>query len=210
MFPGENEAEQMQCMMEVLGLPPSALLQQSSRRKNFFDDGLSPKLTANSRGKRGLMVFFCVHGARVLRSRVAFGMVWVWPLRLAARRRTCRISQRQVIERSVTVGCLKVDRSLCVAGAVSSLAASVRCEPRAMCSSRLAGKVRQPSTKTLSGVLRCPDELFLDLLARCFEWEPAKRLTPEQALRHPWLGDAQTQTGASFVAKRFLHAFSAF
>lgn len=50
MFPGENEQEQIQCMMEVLGPPPAALLAMSSRRKNFFDDALNPKLQANSRG----------------------------------------------------------------------------------------------------------------------------------------------------------------
>jgi dual specificity tyrosine-phosphorylation-regulated kinase 2/3/4 len=51
-FPGENEAEQMQCIMEVLGLPPQALLERGSRVKLFFDDEFRPKLAPNSKGKK--------------------------------------------------------------------------------------------------------------------------------------------------------------
>jgi serine/threonine protein kinase len=36
LFPGENETEQMQCMMEVLGLPPKKMIVAASRRKTFF------------------------------------------------------------------------------------------------------------------------------------------------------------------------------
>jgi len=35
-FPGENEQEQLACIMEVLGLPDKELVQRSSRRKLFF------------------------------------------------------------------------------------------------------------------------------------------------------------------------------
>lgn len=35
-FPGENEQEQLACIMEVLGLPEKELIQRSSRRKLFF------------------------------------------------------------------------------------------------------------------------------------------------------------------------------
>lgn len=37
LFPGENEAEQLACIMEVLGVPSRAIIEQSSRRKMFFD-----------------------------------------------------------------------------------------------------------------------------------------------------------------------------
>uniref|UniRef100_A0A8C2HLK1 mitogen-activated protein kinase n=1 Tax=Cyprinus carpio TaxID=7962 RepID=A0A8C2HLK1_CYPCA len=33
----------------------------------------------------------------------------------------------------------------------------------------------------------CDDPLFLDFLKQCLEWDPSLRLTPSQALRHPWL-----------------------
>lgn len=51
LFPGENEAEQMQCMMEVLGLPPRKILQAAPRARTFFDEDLKPLVVPNSRGK---------------------------------------------------------------------------------------------------------------------------------------------------------------
>ena len=36
LFPGENEVEQLACMMEVLGVPPRSALEQASRKKMFF------------------------------------------------------------------------------------------------------------------------------------------------------------------------------
>lgn len=35
-FPGENEQEQLACIMEVLGVPEPGLIQQSERRNLFF------------------------------------------------------------------------------------------------------------------------------------------------------------------------------
>ncbi|OMJ75264.1 hypothetical protein SteCoe_25620 [Stentor coeruleus] len=51
LFPGESECEQMLCIMEVLGLPPSHLFEVSTRKKLFFD-GNTPKIGQNSRGKK--------------------------------------------------------------------------------------------------------------------------------------------------------------
>jgi hypothetical protein len=36
LFPGENEVEQLACMMEVLGVPPNAVLENATRKKMFF------------------------------------------------------------------------------------------------------------------------------------------------------------------------------
>jgi len=36
LFPGENEVEQLACIMEVFGYPPDQLLQSATRRKLFF------------------------------------------------------------------------------------------------------------------------------------------------------------------------------
>lgn len=44
-----------------------------------------------------------------------------------------------------------------------------------------------PGTKSLAGQLRCTDPAFLDLLAGCLAWDPAARMTPEEALQHPWI-----------------------
>lgn len=35
-FPGENEQEQLACIMEVMGLPDRAMVEKSTRKKNFF------------------------------------------------------------------------------------------------------------------------------------------------------------------------------
>lgn len=51
LFPGENEVEQMQCMMEVLGLPPKDMIMAAPRKAHFFGEDMQPKITANSRGK---------------------------------------------------------------------------------------------------------------------------------------------------------------
>eukprot|EP00656_Telonema_subtile_P001356 TRINITY_DN10616_c0_g1_i4.p1 TRINITY_DN10616_c0_g1~~TRINITY_DN10616_c0_g1_i4.p1 ORF type:complete len:402 (+),score=118.06 TRINITY_DN10616_c0_g1_i4:75-1280(+) len=52
LFPGENEMEQMGCIMELFGKPPSELVDISSRRKMFFDSAGNPRVVANSRGKK--------------------------------------------------------------------------------------------------------------------------------------------------------------
>merc|ERR1712166_319452 len=51
-FPGENEMEQMSCIMEVLDQPPSDLVEISSRRKMFFDSKGQARVVTNSRGKK--------------------------------------------------------------------------------------------------------------------------------------------------------------
>ena len=37
LFPGEDETEQLQCIMEILGVPPRDLVEKATRRKMFFD-----------------------------------------------------------------------------------------------------------------------------------------------------------------------------
>nr|XP_056718294.1 dual specificity tyrosine-phosphorylation-regulated kinase 4 [Euleptes europaea] len=51
LFPGENEVEQLACIMEILGLPPADFIQTASRRRTFFDSNGVPKSVTNSRGK---------------------------------------------------------------------------------------------------------------------------------------------------------------
>ncbi|KAL4218502.1 Dual specificity tyrosine-phosphorylation-regulated kinase [Mactra antiquata] len=52
LFPGENEVEQLACIMEVLGLPPSMVLEQATRRRLFFDSKGNPRCITNSKGKK--------------------------------------------------------------------------------------------------------------------------------------------------------------
>nr|XP_003463348.2 dual specificity tyrosine-phosphorylation-regulated kinase 4 [Cavia porcellus] len=52
LFPGENEVEQLACIMEVLGLPPAHFIQTASRRRMFFDSKGFPKNITSNRGKK--------------------------------------------------------------------------------------------------------------------------------------------------------------
>lgn len=98
-FAGENEHDQLLCIMELLGEPPQEVLLLASRKSLFFGDTGSPKVVANSRGK------------------------WHYP-----------------------------------------------------------------SSKKLSEVLdACPDTAFMDFLERCFCWNPIQRMSPLDALTHPWI-----------------------
>ncbi len=51
-FPGENEQEQLACIMEVFGPPEKHLIEKSSRKKLFFDSLGKPRLTVSSKGRR--------------------------------------------------------------------------------------------------------------------------------------------------------------
>ncbi|KAL3110193.1 hypothetical protein niasHT_015796 [Heterodera trifolii] len=51
------------------------------------------------------------------------------------------------------------------------------------------GKLRgPPGSRTMQSALKNQgDDLFLDFLKRCLDWDPEARMTPGQALKHPWL-----------------------
>ncbi|KAG6849418.1 hypothetical protein H0H93_008664 [Arthromyces matolae] len=51
-FPGENEQEQLSCIMEVLGVPDKEYINRSSRKKLFFDINGAPRTVINSKGRR--------------------------------------------------------------------------------------------------------------------------------------------------------------
>lgn len=97
-FPGQNEQEQLACIMEVFGPPEKHLIEKSTRRKLFFDSLGKPRITVSSKGRR-----------------------------------------------------------------------------------------RRPSSKDLKQVLRCEDEPFLNFVARCLRWDPARRLTPLDAMNHEFI-----------------------
>ncbi|KAJ3007607.1 UNVERIFIED_CONTAM: Dual specificity tyrosine-phosphorylation-regulated kinase, partial [Siphonaria sp. JEL0065] len=58
-------------------------------------------------------------------------------------------------------------------------------QPRSFTDSK--GRKRRPATKSLTQVLRTTDVMFLDFLERCLEWDPDRRMKPDEALRHEWL-----------------------
>ena len=51
-FPGENEAEQLAMIMEVIDLPPTHILSEASRRKLFFDSKNQPRNLNNKLFKK--------------------------------------------------------------------------------------------------------------------------------------------------------------
>ncbi|KAG6008992.1 hypothetical protein E4U21_003544 [Claviceps maximensis] len=51
-FPGENEQEQLACIMEVFGPPEKHLIEKSTRKKLFFDSMGKPRLSVSSKGRR--------------------------------------------------------------------------------------------------------------------------------------------------------------
>jgi serine/threonine protein kinase len=55
------------------------------------------------------------------------------------------------------------------------------------------GKMRHPGAKNLWSVLRCKDPGFVDLLECCLRWDPAERMTPEEAMNHPWVVEPREQ-----------------
>ncbi|KAL4659447.1 dual specificity tyrosine-phosphorylation-regulated kinase 4-like [Arapaima gigas] len=53
------------------------------------------------------------------------------------------------------------------------------------------GRRRRPSSKDLATVLKTNDPLFLDFIRRCLTWDPNKRMTPDEAMRHKWIQGAR-------------------
>ncbi|XP_050306574.1 dual specificity tyrosine-phosphorylation-regulated kinase 4 isoform X2 [Anthonomus grandis grandis] len=52
LFPGENEVEQLACLMEVLGTPPDDIISIATRRRLFFDSRGNPRCITNSNGRK--------------------------------------------------------------------------------------------------------------------------------------------------------------
>ena len=48
-----------------------------------------------------------------------------------------------------------------------------------------------PNMRSLGDAVHVQEGPFLDLITRCLEWDPEKRITPEQALKHEWITDKE-------------------
>ncbi|CAG5982529.1 unnamed protein product [Menidia menidia] len=115
LFPGEDEGDQLACVMELLGTPPQKVLEQAKRAKNFINSKGHPR--------------YCVANTLPTGATVLTG------------------------------------------------------------SRSRRGKMRgPPGSKEWSAALKgCEDPTFTDFIKKCLDWDPSSRLTPSQALRHPWL-----------------------
>jgi dual specificity tyrosine-phosphorylation-regulated kinase 2/3/4 len=49
--------------------------------------------------------------------------------------------------------------------------------------------VRKINGKKLSALMQANEETmeFVDFMDKCLEWKPDKRLTPDEAFKHPWI-----------------------
>ncbi|XP_015931169.1 dual specificity tyrosine-phosphorylation-regulated kinase 2-like [Parasteatoda tepidariorum] len=115
LLPGEDEADQLACIVELIGMPPQKVLDQSKRAKQFVSSKGHPRYCTSTTLPDGSVV---LSGGRSRR-----------------------------------------------------------------------GKMRGPpgSREWTTALKNCDDELFIDFLKSCLEWDPALRLTPPAALRHAWL-----------------------
>ena len=115
LFPGEDEGDQLACIIELYGMPPQKLLDQSKRARNFISSKGFPRYCTVSTLPDGSTV---LNGGRSRR-----------------------------------------------------------------------GKTRgPPQSKDMVTALKGTDDpLFIDFMKRSLDWDPATRMTPGQALRHPWL-----------------------
>ena len=49
------------------------------------------------------------------------------------------------------------------------------------------GKFRKPNGKPLEYVIGDEDLDFTDFVVKCLDWDPATRMTPDEALKHIWV-----------------------
>ncbi|KAJ2771833.1 serine/threonine protein kinase, CMGC, dual-specificity, partial [Coemansia nantahalensis] len=125
LFPGENEREQLACIIEVLGPPPPYMLERAPRCADFAEP-------------------------------VPFG-----------------------VQATPVGGMLLLPNGACVVG-------NVAVKPH----TNSKNKRRRPGSRPLSHVLaQARDPRLVDFVLRTLAWDPAMRMSPEDALRHPWIAD---------------------
>ncbi|KAG2459887.1 DYRK4 kinase, partial [Polypterus senegalus] len=59
------------------------------------------------------------------------------------------------------------------------------------------GRKRKPNSRDLATVLKINDPLFLDFLKGCLMWDPLQRLTPDEAMQHEWIQELRSNKGRS-------------
>lgn len=80
--------------------------------------------------------------------------------------------------------------------------------PRPVVNSK--GRRRRPGTKSLTSVLHCEDENFVDFIAKCLIWDPERRVKPQTALRHPFFTAGRKSSPSATASSRTLLSSSSF
>lgn len=65
------------------------------------------------------------------------------------------------------------------------------------------GKVRQPFTKKLEKFLKNSDESFIELVKMCLEWDPNKRIKPDEAILHEWITEGMPSEILEYHKKNY-------
>lgn len=60
------------------------------------------------------------------------------------------------------------------------------------------GRRRSPGGRTLEDACHSADPRFVDFVARCLTWDPADRMTPDEALSHPYILSEQRAVRRSY------------
>jgi len=71
-----------------------------------------------------------------------------------------------------------------------------------------AGVRRSPGTKDLQTLLGCDDPLFLSFLSDCLKYNPKERITPAQALQHPWILENNKYNGSQELEEPYIQQAS--
>lgn len=166
--PGENEVEQLACIMEVLGPPPAHLVTDCSRRKHFFDEHGEPRILPNSKGKKRR------------------------PVRLRAATPPRRLGVSQGAEEAWGGGGGggrgEGELQLRDPPGVARLGGRHECLRGWMLCVWRTPRASQGS-KDLISSLQCTDVAFVSFLEGCLQWDAAQRLSAEGALKHEWVLD---------------------
>lgn len=56
------------------------------------------------------------------------------------------------------------------------------------------GRRRSPGGRPLASACGSSDPQFIDFVSRCLTWDPADRMTPQEALRHPYIASKRRPT----------------
>uniref|UniRef100_A0A914QJI6 Dual specificity tyrosine-phosphorylation-regulated kinase mbk-2 n=1 Tax=Panagrolaimus davidi TaxID=227884 RepID=A0A914QJI6_9BILA len=115
LLPGEDENDQLALIVELLGMPPTKIIDNAKRARNFFTSKGHPQ--------------YC--------------------------------TQTALQDGTIVLGNGQSKR----------------------------GKVRGiPGSRSWGTALKnMADDLFIDFLKRCLDWDPDQRLSPANALKHPWM-----------------------
>jgi Protein kinase domain len=179
LFPGENEHHQLLLFIELLGPPPPRVTASLAA-----DRKLQGRVQVRDERSR-----VRVPGAQHCRSPSVFGLAvqhGCGVLQLALRAQNVRCA---ALPRVVDVAlCVRRFRTIhvCLLPETDTPRVQLDAVGQIKLVPDSRGRVPRPGGRRLSHVLRHQKPPFVDLVSQMLVWDPAQRITPADALRHPW------------------------